>query len=88
MSMVRHIVTAVVLTVIAPRVALACAVCFGQNDSPLSAAITIGVAVMLGFVGLVLGSFAAFFVYLNRRARVAAQADGQPFEPSEGTVQC
>ena len=84
-----HVITAVLLTIVAPRIAQACPVCFGQNDSPLSAAITVGVAVMLGFVVVVLGGFAAFFVYLNRRARLAAaQADEQPFEPSEGTVQC
>ena len=72
MKPVKYVITAVLLTVIVPRIALACPVCFGQNDSPLAGAITVGVAVMLGFVVAVLGGFAAFFVYLNRRARLAA----------------
>ena len=59
----------------APRVALACPVCFGQNDSPLAAAMNQGILLMLGVVALVLGAFASFFIVLIRRAnRLSAQA--------------
>jgi hypothetical protein len=84
--------------VAAPRVALACPVCFGQNDSPLAVAMNQGIFLMLGVVALVLGAFASFFVVLIRRANRAAdqmnQADAaQPADAShyamgEGTAQC
>jgi len=58
----------------APRAALACPVCFGNSDSPLAIATNMGIIAMLIVVAGVLGGFATFFIYLNRRAkRVAAQ---------------
>jgi hypothetical protein len=65
----------------APRVALACPVCFGQNDSPLAAAMNLGIVFMLVIVVGVLAAFASFFIYLMRRARMAARQ-------SESTAQC
>jgi hypothetical protein len=53
-----------------PRVALACPVCFGQSDAPLAVAINRGVIAMLGFVAVVLSAFAAFMLYLYRRAKL------------------
>jgi hypothetical protein len=93
----RAVLTAAILG--APRAALACPVCFGQNDSPLAWAVNVGVFVMLGFVAAVLGAFATFFVYLARRARLAenAAAGGVPSSagparygptPQEGNAQC
>lgn len=64
-----------------PRVALACPVCFGQSDSPLAAAMNLGIVFMLVIVGAVLAAFASFFIYLMRRARMAARQ-------SESTAQC
>jgi hypothetical protein len=57
----------------APRVALACPVCFGQNDTPMGNAVKAGVILMLVLVGLVLTGFGAFIVQLNRRARTFAE---------------
>jgi hypothetical protein len=58
----------------APRAALACPVCFGNSDSPLAIATNMGIIAMLVIVGGMIGAFASFFIYLNRRAkRVAAQ---------------
>jgi len=69
-----------VLTLGAPRAALACPVCFGNSDSPMAMATNTGIIFMLGIVGAVLCGFASFFIYLMRRAkRVATQ---------EGTAQC
>jgi hypothetical protein len=80
------------LLLLAPRVALACPVCFGQNDSPMASATNMGIIVMLGVVGVVLGGFASFIIYLNRRAKLvaamSAPAEGGRYEPSEGTAQC
>ncbi|MBI3492001.1 MAG: hypothetical protein HY047_09505 [Acidobacteria bacterium] len=56
-----------------PRAALACPVCFGQNDSPLAVAMNQGILLMLGVVALVLGAFASFFIVLIRRAKTAEQ---------------
>ena len=93
----RAVFTAILLA--APRAALACPVCFGASDSPLANAINTGVIMMLGVVAAVLGSFAAFFIYLNRRAReVANRAESESggymrssmsrTTPQEGTAQC
>lgn len=78
----------------APRAALACPVCFGQSDSPLAWAVNMGVFMMLGLVVLVLAAFAAFFVYLMRRARLATgtATAARPYDfgndPQEGTARC
>ncbi len=78
-----------------PRAVLACPVCFGQSDSPLAKAINMGVIMMLGVVAAMLGSFAAFFIYLNRRANQAAAGSAEAerhrlssTHPQEGTAQC
>jgi hypothetical protein len=72
----------------APRAALACPVCFGASDSPLASAINMGVIMMLGVVAVMLGSFGAFFVYLNRRARQLADGtiDGGRYLPGGGAA--
>ena len=82
----------------APRVALACPVCFGQNDSPLTGGVYMGVVAMLAVTGGVLFGFASFFLYLVRRTRLAAGETPGPAEagryvlrgsePQEGTAQC
>ena len=78
-----------------PRFALACPVCFGQSEAPLSQAIQMGVIAMLVVVVGMLGSFATFIVYLARRARTfdaaeAGRASGSHpgTDPQEGTVRC
>jgi hypothetical protein len=51
----------------APRIALACPVCFGDNDSPMAVAMNNGILAMLIVVAGMLGAFATFFIYLIRR---------------------
>ncbi len=90
------ILSALLLAV--PRAAFACPVCFGQSDALLAKATNLGVIAMLGVVVVMLGSFAAFFVYLNRRARRFSDAGGRAVDlaraavssshPQEGTAQC
>jgi hypothetical protein len=60
------------LILAAPRAALACPVCFGQSDAPMAQGVNMGIFFLLGVVGVVLAAFAAFFIYLARRARVFA----------------
>jgi len=76
----------------APRVVLACPVCFGDSNAPMAMATNTGILFMLGIVAVVLGGFASFFIHLIRRAnRMAAEtdrADAGRLSPSEGTAQC
>ena len=82
----------------APRAALACPVCFGQNDSPMARAANLSIFAMLVVVAGVLAGFASFFIYLIRRALlVAGEASGpaaagrrvlRGSNPQEGTAQC
>ncbi len=82
--------------VAAPRLALACPVCFGQSDSPMASAANTGILVMLGIVGCVLAGFGAFIAHLARRASRFAAASGvehtgyglERTEPQEGTARC
>ncbi|PYQ99165.1 MAG: hypothetical protein DMF95_02240 [Acidobacteria bacterium] len=85
------------LLVGAPRAALACPVCFGQNDSPLAIATNMGIVAMLVVVAGVLGAFASFFIYLMRRGKLVTAQEGpgevghhtrSESDPREGTAQC
>jgi hypothetical protein len=53
--------------------ALACATCYGQSDSNLAKGMNAGIFVLLLVVAGVLGTFAAFFVYLARRAALHSE---------------
>jgi hypothetical protein len=84
--------TLVALLVLAfPRAAFACPVCFGQSDSPMALATNMGVFFMLGVTTAVLAAFAAFFIYLIRRANAVAEGDSPAAagsHVSEGTARC
>jgi hypothetical protein len=93
----HHVVRAVAASLLiaaAPRAALACPVCFGNSDAPMALATNTGIFFMLGVVGVMLVSFASFFIYLIRRANRLtadagpAHADGGRLAPSEGSAQC
>jgi len=72
-----------VIALAAPRVALACPVCFGNSDSPLAKATNLGILAMLVVVAGMLASFAAFFIYLNRRSRMIEASN-----EAKGIAQC
>ena len=75
----------------APRVALACPVCFGQNDSQMAVATRAGVVMLLIVVVGVLAGFATFFTYLIRRARLAEVPEPAGLaasDPQKGTASC
>jgi hypothetical protein len=77
---------------------LACAVCFGQSDSPMAVGTNMGIFLMLGVTTAVLSGFATFMIYLVRRARLAesqqaaagaerrADDTGRYRQPTEGTA--
>jgi len=52
--------------------ALACASCYGLADGPMIDAARLGTWLLLGVTFCVQGGFAAFFIYLRRRAAKAA----------------
>jgi hypothetical protein len=54
--------------------ALACAVCFGQSDSPIAQAAKWGVFALLAVVVCVLGAIASFFIFLAKKAAAVAAA--------------
>ena len=56
----------------APQSVLACATCFGKSDSDLAKAMNWGILSLLAVVVFVLGGIAAFFIYLAKRAAMAA----------------
>jgi hypothetical protein len=89
---VRIVLTAIAFVVaLSPR-AFACPVCFGANDSPMATAMNLGIMAMLVVVVGVLASFASFFIYLMRRARLAARqpdsAETAGCLDAGGTAQC
>jgi hypothetical protein len=54
---------------------LACPACFGAEEAPLIDAARLGVLVLLGITVAVQGGFVAFFLYLRRHAKRAAEAE-------------
>ncbi|HYB99024.1 MAG TPA: hypothetical protein VEC57_07785 [Candidatus Limnocylindrales bacterium] len=58
------------LVAAAPSAATACAVCFGDPNSPLSKGADAGVLFLLGVVVVVLAMFASLFLYWMRRMRM------------------
>ncbi len=69
-----HIVAALLsVALLAPESASACAACFGQSDSQLAVGLNWGISSLLAVVVFVLGGFAAFFIYLAKRAAAMAE---------------
>lgn len=54
-----------------PEPAAACAVCFGAPDSAMTKGMAWGILSLLVVIMCVLVTFAAFFIYLARRASTA-----------------
>jgi hypothetical protein len=67
-------------TLAMPADLLACAVCLGNTDSSLRDGMNAGILALLGFALFMIVSFAAFFVYLWRRSKAAAESsqEGEP----------
>ena len=61
--------TAVSLLMAAPRVLLACAVCYGAPEAPQTRGMNLGIITMLGVTGVVLGGFGGMMICFARRAR-------------------
>lgn len=86
MGRVLRIVTmSIGLGLVLSQQALACPVCFGASDSPMAGGVNLAILALLGVTATVLGSFAAFFIYLVRRSRMAVkEAAGAPAAGGQG----
>jgi len=54
--------------------AMACAVCIGNIDSPMTRGVKAAVWFLLGVVGLVLAGFGGIFLYWSHRSRLLSQS--------------
>jgi len=79
-SWTAFVVAAVALAT--PKPVLACAVCFGDPNSPMAVGASWGVLLLVGVTAAVLSAFAGFFLYLVKRSRMAL---GQPVELSRSS---
>jgi hypothetical protein len=61
-----------------PLPALACAVCFGEPDAPMTRGLNSAILVLGGIVGVVLAGVAGFFVHVQRRTARLAQSVAIP----------
>ena len=71
----RGVATVAIVPVLGSATVLACPVCFGADETALIDGSRLGVLVLLAITLLVQGSFAAFFLYLRKRAKRMADAD-------------
>lgn len=76
------VVFAVAALLVSTCPALACAVCFGDPDSPLTKGALMGVYVLVGVVGFVLAGIAATGVFwVQRSRRLARTGDWDTTDP-------
>ena len=57
------------------KTVLACAMCFGAQETSMIDGAKLGVLVMLGILFVVQGGFVAFFLYLRKRATYIADIE-------------
>lgn len=66
--------------VMAPRIALACPVCFGNADSAQTKGAQAGILALLAVTVGMLSSIAGFFfIYLRRRIKLFEESNGGSF---------
>lgn len=70
-------VTVTSLWLALPRVAAACATCYGAADSPETKGMNNGILVLLGFVGLMYVGFGKLFWDFRKRAKKLQDARPQ-----------
>ncbi|KAA3598446.1 MAG: hypothetical protein DWQ06_12060 [Calditrichaeota bacterium] len=60
-------------TFVIPKVTMACAVCYGASDDPMTKGVEAGVIALLGILAPVLGGIIFFGVNMNKRAKMVSQ---------------
>lgn len=66
------------VVVLQPGSALACATCFGASDSELAQGMNMGILSLLAIIISVLVGVASFFVFLARRSMSADAVESKP----------
>jgi hypothetical protein len=66
---VRAVAMALLVFVLLPNISMACSVCYGNPDSPMTKGTNNAIVFLLGIVGVVQIGFIALFVAFWRRAR-------------------
>ncbi len=61
------------LTFVAPKITMACAVCYGASDDPMTKGVEAGVIALLGILAPILGGIIFFGVNMNKRAKMVSQ---------------
>ena len=80
-ALFRQITASVVLLpLLLPAAASACAACFGRSDSPMAKGMNMGIFTLLLFILSVLFAISVFFFYIVRRA--AKMEAAQAVEPT------
>jgi hypothetical protein len=73
--MKRLIATAAIVLIGGSASVLACPMCFGAEETSLVDGTKLGILVMLAIILAVQAAFVAFFLYLRRQARGAAEIE-------------
>ena len=77
------VVTVILAAIVSSEPASACAVCYGADDSAMTAGMNNAILMLLGVVVVVQGSFVALFLSLRQRAR-QARSRGKELQPPDG----
>ncbi len=77
----RMLLSLALLTAVAVAPGLACPVCFGAKDAPMTAGLSAAILVMIGITGMVLSTISTFFLLIRRRYRAAATSGAASGEP-------
>ena len=73
--MKRVIATAAIVLIGGSASVLACPMCFGAEETALVDGTKLGILVMLAIILAVQAGFVAFFLYLRKQARSAAEIE-------------
>jgi len=77
------VAAALIVAIALAESAAACTVCYGAEDSAMTAGMNNAILALLGVVVLVQGSFVALFLSIRQRAR-RARRDGKDLQPMDG----
>lgn len=71
----RIVLTTLAVLIGGSSTLLACPACFGAEETAMIDGTRLGILVMLGITVAVQGGFLAFFIYLRKRAKRAAEIE-------------
>jgi hypothetical protein len=75
---------AVAWSVLQPANVLACSVCYGDPDAPMTKGLTWAIVALVGVIGVVLSGVVAFFVHAARKS--SSNLNGAPAESTPDQV--